>query len=221
MLFAAGFGTRMGALTKTTPKPLIKVGGKALLQHALDLTEFLSIETKVVNTHYHGDQVRSYLDGTDVLISDESEKILETGGGLRNALPLLGNDPVYTLNTDAVWKGPNPLQKLKTAWNPATMDALLLCLPISSCVGYQGVGDFSIEKSGRLKRGGPWVYSGAQILTTDRLHDIENDAFSLNIIWDKIARDGRIYGLPYSGKWCDVGHPEGLELAEKMMAEDV
>lgn len=216
MLFAAGFGTRMGSLTQTRPKPLINVAGKALLDHALELTTPLNLSKRVVNTHYFSDQVANHLDGTNIEISYEPQ-ILETGGGLKNALPLLGDGPVFTLNTDAVWRGPNPLADLQAAWNPDTMDALLLCVPKSNAVGHTGTGDFIIAEGGTLSRGEGDIYTGAQIIKTDRLHAMARGAFSLHDLWWPMMDAGRMHGLQYHGKWCDVGTPAGISLAEEML----
>ena len=131
MLFAAGFGTRMGALTADRPKPLVEVAGKPLIDHALDLAEGVGPLRRVANAHYRADQLAAHLDGRDVALSREEPEILDTGGGLRAALPLLGPDPVFALNTDAVWSGPNPLRLLAEAWDPERMDALLLCVPVA------------------------------------------------------------------------------------------
>ena len=216
MLFAAGFGTRMGALTQDRPKPLIEVAGRPLLDHALDLTSHLP--TRVVNAHYRADQVAAHLHGTGVTLSEEQPDILDTGGGLRHALPLLGTGPVFTLNTDAVWAGPNPLAHLAAHWRD-DMEALLLCVPLDRAVGRQGGGDFSLDAEGRLIRKGDLVYTGAQILRTDRLAGMPAGAFSLNALWNEIARDGTLHGLTYPGHWCDVGHPAGITLAEDMLAD--
>ncbi|CUH79535.1 nucleotidyltransferase family protein [Tropicibacter naphthalenivorans] len=214
MLFAAGFGTRMGSLTADRPKPLIPVAGRPLLDHALALTEGRA--PRVVNAHYKAKMVQAHLDGTDIAVSVERPDILDTGGGLRHALPLLGTDPVFTLNTDAVWHGPNPLDLLEAAWDPAQMDALLLCVPLARAVGRKTPGDFTLT-DGRLTRQGDLVYTGAQIVKTDALHDIAEDSFSLNVLWNRMAQDGRLHGTPYPGHWCDVGHPEGITLAEEML----
>lgn len=216
MLFAAGFGTRMGALTADRPKPLLPVAGKPLLDHALALTEGLS--PRVVNAHYHAGQVVDHLRGSDVVVSVESPAILDTGGGLKHALPLLGDGPVFTLNTDAVWRGPNPLHLLRDAWDPATMDALLLCVPLDNAVGRKGGGDFSL-KNRRLAWTGDLVYTGAQIVKTEVLADIAEDVFSLHRLWNAALAQGRFCGLTYPGTWCDVGHPEGIALAESMLAQ--
>lgn len=214
MLFAAGFGTRMRHLTKDRPKPLIPVAGKALLDHALDQTQ--GIPTRVVNAHYKADQIRAHLAGQDITVLEE-DPILDTGGGLRNALHILGTQLVYTLNTDAVWHGPNALQILAETWNPDQMDALLLCVPLQNAIGRSGGGDFTRAPDGQLLRKGDLVYTGAQIVKTDLLHDIPEDVFSLNVLWNKIAAQGRLHGVEYPGKWCDVGHPEGITLAEDLL----
>lgn len=214
MLFAAGFGTRMAPLTNSLPKPLIPVAGLPLLDHALKLTEGLS--TRVVNAHYRADQIVAHLAGTDVHVSVEKPQILDTGGGLKRALPILGGGPVFTLNTDAVWHGPNPLQLLHDAWNPDAMDALLLCVPLSNAVGRKGGGDFTLT-DGALHWGGDMVYTGAQIVKTEALAHIEDEAFSLHKLWHEAEAKCRFCGLSYPGLWCDVGHPGGITLAEEML----
>jgi MurNAc alpha-1-phosphate uridylyltransferase len=215
MLFAAGFGTRMKHLTQDRPKPLLPVAGKPLIDHALDLTQ--GIATRVVNAHYKADQIQTHLANAPVEVIVESPEILDTGGGLRNALPILGNDPAFTLNTDAVWSGPNPLDLLQAAWNPDQMGALLLCVPLQNAIGRQGGGDFDLAEDGQLIRKGDYVYTGAQIIKTDGLHSIQEKVFSLNLLWNKMAENNRLYGLPYPGKWCDVGHPQGIVLAEDLL----
>ncbi len=217
MLFAAGFGTRMGTLTRDRPKPLIEVAGRALLDHALDLAEDAGVGRICVNTHYKADQIAAHLEGRDVAISHEAGQILDTGGGLRAALPLLGGSPVFTMNTDAVWQGPNPLTLLSRAWDDTAMDALLLCLPPAQAIGHAGKGDLVLEANGRATRGPSLVYSGAQIIRTDVLAEMPDGAFSLNLVWDKLIEAGRIFGTSYPGKWCDVGHPGGITLAEDML----
>jgi MurNAc alpha-1-phosphate uridylyltransferase len=215
MLFAAGFGTRMGALTADRPKPLITVAGKPLLDHALDLTT--GIPTRVVNAHYLADQIVDHLAGRDIAVSVERPDILDTGGGLRHALPLLGQGPVFTLNTDAVWRGPNPLDMLHAAWDPDRMDALLLCVPLARAVGRKGGGDFTLGPDGALSWTGDMVYTGAQILRTDSLHDVTEDVFSLHRLWNAALEQGRFCGVTYPGHWADVGHPEGIAMAEEML----
>lgn len=216
MLFAAGFGTRMGALTAHQPKPLIKVAGKALIDHAIDL---IPKGIKVVaNAHYLSDQIRSHLSPKGIAISDESDAILETGGGLRRALPLLGKGSVYTLNTDAVWHGENPLERLSQDWD-GSADALLLLAPADQLRGHKGKGDFTLHADGTITRGGPLTYLGAQIINPKGIEAIAEDAFSLNRLWDQMIATGRAKGTLYSGLWCDVGRPEGILEAEAMLKE--
>ncbi len=219
MLFAAGFGTRMGALTKDRPKPLIEVAGRPLIDHALDLVDALRPLRVVANLHYHADQLADHLAGQDVMVSREEPRILDTGGGLRAALPLLGSGPVFTLNSDAIWAGPNPLNLLKDQWNPDEMDALLICVPVGQTLGHSGPGDFTRDSTGRITRGAGLVYGGVQILKTEGLHDIAEDVFSLNVLWDRMLQQKRLFALSYPGRWCDVGRPEGIDLAEGLIAD--
>jgi N-acetyl-alpha-D-muramate 1-phosphate uridylyltransferase len=218
MLFAAGFGTRMGALTAACPKPLLKVAGRALIDHALDVADTEHIPRIVVNLHYLGDQIESHLaNRADVVFSHETETLLETGGGLKKARALLGADPVFTLNSDAVWSGANPLEVLRSAWDPARMDAVLLLLPRDRAIGHTGPGDFAMLGDGRLGRGHDLVYSGTQIIFTRTLDAIPDRIFSLNRVWDIIAANGRLFGAVYPGHWCDVGQPASIALAERLL----
>ncbi len=209
----------MGALTTNRPKPLIEVAGKPLIDHALNLADAAGIAKIVVNLHYLGDQIAGHLQNRDILFSWERDQILETGGGLRAALPLLGDGPVLTLNTDAVWSGQNPLTQLLIAWDPAKMDALLLLLPAENALGHSGKGDFHLDPQGRISRangGNAPIYLGAQILKTQGLSAISEPVFSLNRLWDIAIANNRAYGLIHQGGWCDVGHPEGIALAESL-----
>ncbi|MFT4959398.1 MAG: MurNAc alpha-1-phosphate uridylyltransferase [Paracoccaceae bacterium] len=217
MLFAAGFGTRMGALTQDRPKPLIHVAGRPLIDHALDLVDAINPDRIVANLHYKPEMLAEHLTPKGVLLSHEQPDVLETGGGLRAALPLLGDAPVYTLNPDAIWVGPNPLQMLKMAWNPDEMDALLICIPTAQAVGFQRDGDFDVDAQGHIRRGTQLVYGGAQIIKTQGLFDIDEPTFSLNLLWDKMLHKNRLFALNYPGQWCDVGNPAGLALAKSML----
>lgn len=217
MIFAAGRGTRMGVMTKDRPKPLIQVAGRALIDHAIALTDAMGPLTRVVNTHYMAAMLRVHLAGQDVLFSDEPDLLLETGGGLRHALPLLGEKPVFTLNSDAIWRGPNPLTMLASAWDPVRMEALLMLLPPVAAIGHTGSGDFRMDTDGRLTRGPGLVYSGAQIIRTDTLADVPQQVFSLNLLWDQMAARGGLFGLIYPGAWCDVGRPESIPLATALL----
>ncbi|MDZ4094649.1 MAG: nucleotidyltransferase family protein [Paracoccaceae bacterium] len=221
MLFAAGFGTRMGALTTNRPKPLIPVAGRPLIDHALALADDAGISRRVANLHYLPDLLTAHLQNRNVALSYERDQILETGGGLRAALPLLGADPVFTLNTDAVWTGQNPLTQLRNAWDSARMDALLLLLPAAKALGHTGNGDFLIDDQGHIARAGladGMTYLGAQIIRTKSLNAISETVFSLNQVWDRMIAQGRVFGLIHQGGWCDVGHPEGIAAAEAMLA---
>lgn len=222
MLFAAGLGTRMGDLTRDRPKPLIEVGRRSLLDRALDLTDDAGLLHRVVNLHYHGDQIARHLAGQSIALSWERDEILETGGGLRAALPLLGPGPVITLNTDAVWTGRNPLVEIGEAWQDGGMDALLLLAPVDQATGYLGRGDFVLDAEGRIARAAGrrgLVYLGAQIIRTERLATVPNRVFSLNLLWDQMIAEGRAFGVVHAGGWCDVGRPEGIAMAEAMLAK--
>lgn len=218
MIFAAGRGTRMAPLTDRLPKPLIEVGGRTLLDRALDLAAGAGIGRVVVNIHHLGGQIADYLAGRPgIALSDERDALLETGGGLRRALPLLGPGPVLTLNPDAVWTGPNPLAALLAAWEPARMDALLALVPAERAVARVGPGDFALDADGRIARGGELVYGGAQIIRPDRLAAIPEPAFSLNRLWDLMIAEGRAFGLVHPGAWCDVGRPDCIAAAEALL----
>ncbi|MCZ0811264.1 MAG: nucleotidyltransferase family protein [Pseudomonadota bacterium] len=217
MLFAAGFGTRMGALTAERPKPMIEVAGRPLIDHALSLVRAHRPDRIVANVHYRPDPLIRHLEGSEVIISHETPDILETGGGLRAALPHLGEGPVFTMNTDAVWSGPNPLDLLFDLWQPARMDALLLCVPRQNAIGHGGQGDFVVRGDAPARRGPGQIYTGLQILRTDVLNDIPNRAFSLNVLWDRMLTRKRLFAASYPGRWCDVGRPEGIALAEEML----
>jgi len=192
MLFAAGFGTRMGALTANQPKPLIRVGGMPLIDRALAMVDAAGITKTVVNLHYRGDQLAAHLQGRNVALSWERDEILETGGGMKAALPLLGDGPVLALNPDAVWTGENPLTRLMAEWDGDRMDCLVTLLPAA--------------------------YLGAQMVNPDLLADIPDRAFSLNRLWDMAIARGRAFGLIHRGGWCDVGTPEGIGQAEALLA---
>lgn len=217
MLFAAGLGTRMRPLTDSRPKPLIEVGGQTLLDRALDLARAGGAGPMVVNTHYLGQMIADHLAGQDIAISDEAELILETGGGLRKALPLLGQGPVLTLNPDVIWTGPNPIAALRDAWDGSKMDALLMLVPLERTLGRVGGGDFSRDAEGRISRRGDLVYGGAQMLNPAWLAGIGDQVFSLNLLWDRLIAEGRAFGILHPGNWCDLGRPETIPLAEAML----
>ncbi|MCV6594374.1 MAG: nucleotidyltransferase family protein [Silicimonas sp.] len=216
MIFAAGFGTRMGPLTRDLPKPMVPLGGAPMIDHTIKLLRAAGITRIVANTHYLSDRITPHLTAQDVITNHEAGEILDTGGGLRAALPLLGSGPVITINPDALWLGPNPVDTLLDAWRE-DMQALLLLVEGHHAIGRTGGGDFALT-DGQLSRGGPHVYGGAQILRPERLGEIDDAAFSLNRYWDHLAASGPLHGTRHPGRWCDIGTPEGLRLAEEALA---
>ena len=221
LLFAAGFGTRMKHLTADRPKPMVEVAGRPLIDHALGLAQDISPPVIVANLHYRPEILVDHLNPLGVKTIIEAPDILETGGGLRNALPMLGDGPIITMNTDAIWRGANPLDLLLSAWDPSRMDALLMGVPPARAMQHAGFGDFTIDTKGRLTRGPGLVYGGVQIIKTDLLSGISEQSFSLNVVWDQMLAKGTLHGLAYDGFWCDVGHPDGIATAEELLNSDV
>ncbi|WP_112321131.1 nucleotidyltransferase family protein [Oceanibium sediminis] len=228
MIFAAGRGTRMRHLTSDRPKPMVPVAGRPLVDHALDLLVGAGATHVVVNVHHKPAPLLAHLEAErrlDIAISHERGQLLDTGGGLRHALGLLGGSPAVTLNADAVWSGPNPLAFLRDVGAPAPVGARLLLVPSAQAVGHLGAGDFFLGGDGRLTRRGqaaraPYVYTGLQVIDTALLAEVADDAFSLNVVWDRMLSLGTLEGCVYPGRWCDVGQPESLPLAEAMLADD-
>lgn len=216
MIFAAGFGTRMRPLTDTKPKPLVQVAGQSLLTHAMTPALTAGLSPIIVNAHYKADQVEAALAGTKATVIREEPDVLETGGGLKHAATRFTTPQVATMNSDAVWNGPNPFEVLQSTWDAARMDALLLCVPHARAWGRDGRSDFVLRPDGRLERGEGWVYTGAQMLLLGPVVDWPEQVFSLNVIWDQSAKAGRLFGVEYPGHWCDVGTPEAIGIAEKM-----
>ena len=219
MLFAAGLGTRMRPLTADRPKPMVEVAGRPLIDHALALADEAGVERRVANTHYRPETLEAHLARRGVTAVREAPEVLDTGGGLRNALPLLAPEgPVLVLNTDAVWRGPNPLGALTAAWRDG-MDALLLVMPVGRCRGRTPPGDFAMDEGGRLSFGGDWVYLGAHVCDPAILDGAPEGPFSLRLPWRRLAAEGRLRGLAWKGDWCDVGTPAGIALAEEMLGD--
>lgn len=225
LVFAAGFGTRMRHLTKETPKPLIQLMGKPMIDHALSILSDAGIKSIYVNTHYFADQLEDHLSSFPFVTPVREEpNILETGGGLKNALPLIGAAPVFTVTCDTIWFGENPATQLADAWNPDTMDGLMLLIPAPDTMGYSGNGDFFLRDQNQLcwrgaHKTAPYIYSGIQIIKTDLLQEITESSFPIKLLWDKMITQGRLCGAIYSGKWADVGNPEGIALAERHAAD--
>jgi N-acetyl-alpha-D-muramate 1-phosphate uridylyltransferase len=227
MVLAAGLGVRMKPLTDRIPKPMVKVGGKALIDHVLDRLLDAGVEQAVVNVHYLADVLMRHLAGRrapDIVISDERGQLLETGGGVVKALPLIGPQPFFHINSDTIWiDGVKPnLLLLAEAFDRARMDALLLLAPTISSIGYAGRGDYSMTPDGRLKRRGerevvPFVYSGAAIFSPALFTGAPTGAFSLTRLFARAEEAGRLYGLRLDGTWMHVGTPEAVAEAEKAL----
>jgi MurNAc alpha-1-phosphate uridylyltransferase len=226
MIFAAGFGTRMGALTKDRPKPLISVAGKPLIDRCLDMVAASMPPQSpiVVNTHYKAEMMAAHLAqspaGQHIQISHEYPEILDTGGGLKAALPKMGKGPIVTANPDAVWQGANPVSVALQHWDAHKMDALLVCVPLGRCVGRKGGGDFTLQHNGQLIWGGDVVFGGVHIISPHVFANHPETCFSLTAVWRELAKINRLAGVLYSGWWCDVGHPHGIPLAEELLTRD-
>ena len=224
MVLAAGLGTRMRPFTGQIPKPLVRVGGKALLDYALDRLAEQRVERAVVNVHHMADQIERHLasrTSPPIAISDERGELLGTAGGVIKALPQLGDDPFYHVNSDTIWiDGVTPnLARLAAGFDAAAMDALLLLAPSTSSIGYAGRGDFFMAADGRLARRGeqeivPFVYAGAAILTPAFLAGVAPGPSSMSPLFDRSAAAGRLFGLRLEGMWMHVGTPEAMKAAE-------
>ena len=227
MVLAAGLGLRMRPLTLSTPKPLIKVGGRALIDRSLDTLAEAGIERAVVNVHHLGEQLIAHVAGRkapEVIISDERAALLDSGGGVVKALAYLG-DAFFLLNADSVWldrPGVN-LRALAANFDADAMDARLLLVPREDAVGFDGAGDFFVEPDGRLKRRGntataPLVYSGCGLIKAELFAGAPAGAFSLNRVFDRALAAGRLHGEVLDGLWLHVGTPDGIALAEAAIA---
>ena len=228
MVMAAGIGKRMRPLTASKPKPLIEVAGKPLLDHVLDRLRVAGVRKVVVNVHYLADALEAHLartaDGLEVTVSDERELLLETGGGLVRAQSMIDSDPFLAINSDNLWvDGPaDTLKLLASHWDGSKMDALLLLVPHARAMNHKGLGDFHMDRSGRLRRRGrsrvaPFVYTGVQIVSKALLEDPPEGAFSTNILWDRAIAAGRCYGAVHQGLWFDVGNPSAIRATEQVL----
>ncbi len=228
MMLAAGLGTRMRPLTLTRPKPLIEVAGRSLLDRGMDALERAGVEHVVVNKHYLPDQIdgwASHRQRPHVTVQDESELILDTGGGVAQALSQLGDDPFFVLNSDSFWvDGPVPaLERMRKAWDGARMDCLLLLAVKSRSVGFDGPGDFDMNGEGRLVRRqgttSQHVYAGAYLVHPRLFEAAPAGVFSMNVLWNKAIAEGRLYGIEHDGWWLHVGTPDAIGPAEQKLAE--
>jgi MurNAc alpha-1-phosphate uridylyltransferase len=228
MVLAAGLGERMRPLTDRTPKPLVKVAGKPLIDHVLDRLAAAGVERAVVNVHYLADQIERHLKGRarpTIVISDERAALLNTGGGVVKALAALGPEPFFHVNSDTIWiDGVRPnLERLAEAFDPARSDALLLLAPTAGSIGYAGRGDYAMAADGGLRRRGelevaPFVYAGAAVLRPELFAGAPAGAFPLTLLFDRAAERGRLHGLRLEGVWMHVGTPDAIALAENAIA---
>ena len=219
MVMAAGMGKRMRPLTATQPKPLVRVAGKALIDHTLDRLAEAGVGKAVVNVHYLADALEAHLReraSPKVTISDERDALLETGGGMIRAQAQLP-DPFFCLNSDNIWlDGPrSAFHDLSERWDADEMDALLLVVPHSSAANFSGKGDFHLDARGRITRRrpgriAPFIYTGIQIVSHRLLRDAPDGKFSTNVLWSRALEEGRLYGLPFTGKWFEVGTPQAI-----------
>ena len=217
MLLAAGIGKRMRPLTASRPKPLVRVAGKPLIDYGLDKLVEAGVARAVVNVHYLPDQLIAHLHGRkapQIAISDETDGLLETGGGMVRALPLIAADTFFCLNTDAIWlDGPrNAFSALSDAWDEDRMDVLLLVVSHAQAHNFAGLGDFHLDPLGRISRRkpgrvAPFIYTGIQIVSQRLLRDAPAGAFSTGVLWDRAIAEGRLYGLSHTGLWFEVGTP--------------
>ena len=230
MVLAAGLGKRMRPLTATRPKPLVDVAGKPLLDHVLDRLRAAGVEKAVVNVHYLADAVEAHLaknsQGIDILLSDERSVLLETGGGMVKAAPLIDCDPFLVVNSDNLWiDGPaDTLKLLASQWDDKRMDALLLLVPHARAGNHRGLGDFHMDRTGRLRRRdrnrvAPFVYTGIQIVSKRLLRDAPDGPFSTNILWDRAIEEGRCFGAVHQGLWFDVGTPQSIKATELILED--
>jgi len=227
MLLAAGLGTRMRPLTETTAKPLLKVADRRIIDYLLQALSDAGVEQLIVNVHWCADQIEQYLQSFgqfDVVISDERDQLLETGGGLAKARPLLGDDPIFVVNTDAFWSPTDaaPLAALAHAFDDAHMDELLLLADTERSLGFPGPGDFFRSETGQLSRRGdaaraPWAYAGVRLLKPSLYNDAAIEPFSANRIWDRVLSREKLFGLPLDRFWLHVGDPSALADAEMWM----
>ena len=230
MVMAAGLGKRMRPLTATRPKPLVRVAGKALIDHSLDRIEAAGIGHVVVNVHYLADALEAHLAAQKrpftIAVSDEREQLLETGGGMVKALPQLKGDPILIVNSDNIWTdGPqDSIRHLARHWDGERMDALLLLIRQASATGHGGRGDFHMDPNGRLSRRkpghiAPFVYTGIQLISRRFLDNAPEGPFSTMVLWERAIAAGRLYGLSHMGQWFDVGTPASIAPTETALTD--
>jgi len=229
MVMAAGLGTRMRPLTDNRPKPLVEVAGKAMIDHCFEKLVEAGIGKAVVNVHYCADMMEAHLAALaypiDIRVSDERAQLLETGGGLVQAEPMIAEDIFFCINSDNLWTdGPtNSLHQLSELWNEERMDALLLLIPRETAHNYHGDGDFHLDGDKRISRKlpgqtAPLIYSGIQLISKRLLRDAPTGAFSTNIFWERAIGEGRLFGAVHEGQWFEVGSPQAIAPTEAVLA---
>jgi len=229
MIMAAGLGTRMRPLTNTLPKPLVTVGGKTLIDHAIDRLAAAAVTKIVVNLHYKADMIKEHLSkrkDVEIIFSDESDGLLGTGGGVAKALQYFGDEPFFIHNSDTIWiEGYGAaLERMKQRWNPDTMDGLLLMAAMINAIGYEGVGDFMMDASGHLTRVppgrvSPFAFPGVQIVHPRLFANPPKGGFSTNVLWDRAIEKERLFGIRLEGLWIHVGTPQAVAEAEEFLAD--
>ncbi|MFC0203836.1 nucleotidyltransferase family protein [Novosphingobium soli] len=228
MILAAGLGKRMRPLTAAQPKPLVRVAGKSLIDHALDKLAAAGVAQAVVNAHYMADALEAHLrmrkGAPRITLSDERDLLLETGGGMVKAAGLLP-EPFFCLNSDNIWlDGPaDVFTELSQAWDPERMDALLLMVPHTRACNYRGEGDFHLDPEGKVSRRrpgrvAPFIYTGIQLVSHRLLRDAPAGPFSTNLLWTRAIAEGRLYGISHQGLWFEVGAPEAIKPTEEWLA---
>ncbi|MGX5721035.1 nucleotidyltransferase family protein [Shinella zoogloeoides] len=230
MVLAAGLGTRLRPITDTMPKPLVPIAGKPMIDYGLDALAEAGVKRAVVNVHHFAEQMTAHLASRtvpEIVLSDETDRLMNSGGGLAKGLKLLGREPVLVMNADLLWIGEKPgqktnLQRLAESFDPETMDILMLCVKLEDTTGHNGKKDFSLDTEGRLTRyregsGTPVVYAGALALMPALLDDAPDDAFNLNIYFDRAIEAGLLRGIMLEGHWITVGTPEAIGAAEAVI----
>ena len=231
MVMAAGLGKRMRPLTASRPKPLVKVAGQTLLDHSLDHLRSADVTRAVVNVHYLAGSIEAHLKhrgkGLDISISDERDLLLETGGGVVRALPLIDRATFFVVNSDNLWvDGPtDSLRLLAERWDEDAMDGLLLVVPLARANCHRGQGDFHMDPEGvlsrrRATRVAPFVYTGIQLVSRRLFADAPTGAFSTNILWDRAIDAGRLFGMSHPGLWFDVGTPQSVTQTEALLSRE-
>lgn len=230
MILAAGLGTRMRPITETLPKPLVEVAGKPLIAYSLEALDRIGVKNIVANVHYLAPMLTKWLSewpGAGIAISDETETLLDSGGGIVKALPQLGPDPFLVLNADTFWledpeTGPDNLACMAELFDPAIMDIIMMTARLDQATGHTGSGDFTMDSEGRLARyrgtGEPLIYAGALVLSPHIFNAVSEPKFSLNCCFDAAIESGRLFGAPMRGHWLTVGTPEAIGEAEAAMA---